>query len=441
MISSVELSPLRLCLLAVFIMTLILIGYSFHHSSALTVKQSNEGISLKDPNLQVKIVVTGLKKPTSMAFLGPNDILVLQKDNGTVNRIVNWTMQSKPVLDVNVATEGGRGMLGVAVAKHEFGEPIYVFLYFIELSGKKDVDTHTGGKARLYRYELENGNLIHRKLLLDVSGSRGVGNKSDEFHNGGKILVGRDQNVYLIIGALSGRRTLAQNVETGDRPDGSSGILRVNQDGDRVKGGSMLGNISPLDKYYAYGIRNSFGMDFDPVTQKLWDTENGPNFGDEINLVEPGFNSGFKRVQGIWKPNPLNASIPGDVAPLKPEGLVSFNGNGTYSRPEFTWYQTVAPTALKFLNSDKLGKKYENDMFVGDVSGQLYHFDLNKQRNKLNLGGPLRDKVANTKHEIQKVIFGQGFEDITDIQVGPDRCLYILSYSLGSIFKIDKKET
>jgi len=102
---------------------------------------------------------------------------------------------------------------------------------------------------------------------------------------------------------------------------------------------------------------------------------------------------------------------------------------------------TKGVTALQFFNSDKLGKKYENDMFVGDVSGQLYHFDLNKQRNKLNLGGPLRDKVANTKHEIQKVIFGQGFEDITDIQVGPDRCLYILSYSLGSIFKIDKKET
>ena len=53
-----------------------------------------------------------------------------------------------------------------------------------------------------------------------------------------------------------------------------------------------------LNKYYAYGIRNSFGIDFDPVTGNLWDTENGPGFGDEINLVEPGFNSGWSRVQG-----------------------------------------------------------------------------------------------------------------------------------------------
>ena len=62
-----------------------------------------------------------------------------------------------------------------------------------------------------------------------------------------------------------------------------------------------LGKGSPLNKYYAYGIRNSFGLDFDPITGKLWDTENGPGFGDEINLVEPGFNSGWAKISGIWK--------------------------------------------------------------------------------------------------------------------------------------------
>jgi len=417
-------------------------GGPSHSILSLKNLYANGGPIITDPNIKVEVLFKGLKFPTSMAFLGPNDLLVLEKNNGTVKRIINGTLQPKPVLDVNVATEGGRGMLGIAVAKDENGGPTYVFLYFIELSGQKDVDAQTGGKARLYRYELEKNKLIHPKLLLDVSGSRGVGNKTDEFHNGGKILVGPDQNVYLVVGEFSGRHTLAQNVETGDRPDGSSGILRVNQDGDPIKGGSILGDTPPLDKYYAYGIRNSFGMDFDPVTRKLWDTENGPNFGDEINLVEPGFNSGFRSVEGIWKPDPLNETIVGDVAPLKPEGLVNFNGKGTYRPPEFTWYHTVAPTALKFLNSDKLGKQYENDMFVGDVKdGNLYHFDLNKQRNKLNLTGPLRDKVADAKYELQKVFFGHGFEDITDIEVGPDGCLYILSYKLGAIFKIDKRGT
>ena len=54
-----------------------------------------------------------------------------------------------------------------------------------------------------------------------------------------------------------------------------------------------------MARYYAYGMRNSFGMDFDPVTGKLWDTENGPWWADEINIVEPGFNSGWKKVQGL----------------------------------------------------------------------------------------------------------------------------------------------
>jgi glucose/arabinose dehydrogenase len=437
----VELLYLRAFLVAVLIVTLLLIGGNFNHNSALAVKQPYDAITLKDPKLKLKVVMKGLKNPTDMAFLNPNDMLVLQKDNGTVNRIINGTMLARPLLDVNVATEGGRGMLGIAVAKHE-GRPTYVFLYFIELSGQKDADAETGGKARLYRYELENNKLIHPKLLLDVSGSRGVGNKSDEFQNGGKILIGADQNVYLVVGELSGRHTLAQNVENGDPADGSSGILRVNQDGDLVKGGGILGDTPPLDKYYAYGIRNSFGIDFDPVTRKLWDTENGPNFGDEINLVEPGFNSGFRIVQGVWKPSPSNVINVGDVAPTKPGGLVNFNGNGTYRPPEFTWYQTVSPTALKFLNSDKLGKQYENDMFVGDVKdGNLYHFDLNTYRNKLNLSGPLRDKVADSNYELQKIVFGRGFQDITDIEVGPDGCIYILSYKMGAIFKIYKGGT
>ena len=77
---------------------------------------------------------------------------------------------------------------------------------------------------------------------------------------------------------------------------GRAGILRVTQDG-RPVGHGILGPDDPLNKYYAYGIRNSFGIDFDPLTGNLWDTENGPDYGDEINLVRPGFNSGWKVVQ------------------------------------------------------------------------------------------------------------------------------------------------
>ncbi|HZC20111.1 MAG TPA: PQQ-dependent sugar dehydrogenase, partial [Nitrososphaeraceae archaeon] len=187
----------------------------------------------------------------------------------------------------------------------------------------------------------------------------------------------------------------------------------------------------PLNLYYAYGIRNSFGMDFDPLTGKLWDTENGPSFGDEINLVEAGFNSGWIQVQGIWKPNKPNNYFVGNVL-LHPDNLTDFGGKGKYRAPEFTWYNTVAPTAVKFLNSDKLGRQYQNDMFVGDFdNGNLYDFHLNKNRTGLLLGAPLSDKIAYSDNELQKVIFGHGFGGISDIEVGPDGYLYILSHNAG----------
>ncbi len=209
--------------------------------------------------------------------------------------------------------------------------------------------------------------------------------------------------------------------------------------------------------YYAYGIRNGFGLDFDPVTGNLWDTENGPAFGDELNLVRPGFNSGWAKVQGIW-PIMNYSELVNNPPPGLPNGyyfpknsqlednfgrLIDFNGKGNYSDPEFTWNHTVGITSIKFFNSDKLGEEYENDIFVGTFKGgNLYHFDLDRDRNRLLLNGQLKDKVANNDEELRDVIFAQGFAPIgiTDLEVGPDGYLYVLSYGTdGAIYKIVPK--
>jgi glucose/arabinose dehydrogenase len=85
---------------------------------------------------------------------------------------------------------------------------------------------------------------------------------------------------------------------------------------------------------------------------------------------------------------------------------------------------------LSFLDSDKYGLEYQNDLIVGDFNnGNLYHFDLNRDRTELQLHGSLEDKVANTPSELKDIIFGQGFGPITDIKVGTDGYLYILSLS------------
>jgi aldose sugar dehydrogenase len=423
-------------MIMILVLALILPSQYFAFPSAnagLSEPQSN-GPIINDPNLKAKIVFRGgLNFPTSMAFLGPDDILVLDKNNGTVKRIVNGTMLKDPLLDVKVATRSERGMLGIAVApKRENNKPTYVFLYFTESKTKDGEDVNRSIAAteplgnRLYRYELADNNtkLINPKLLLDIPTTPLAQ------HNGGRLLIGPDNNVYVIVGNAKFENSQTSNVKKGISPIGRAGILRLTQDGKPV-GSGILGDKDPLNKYYAYGIRNGFGIDFDHVTKKLWDTENGPTFGDEINLVRPGFNSGWHIVQGIWKDN---GEFAGPIT-RNPHGFVEFNGKGKYSPPEFTWFKpAVGPTAIKFLNSTKLGEKYENDMFVGDFhNGYLYHFDLNKNRTGLVLNNSLADKIADTPNELQKggIIFGKRFGGITDIQVGPDGYLYVLSLYQG----------
>jgi glucose/arabinose dehydrogenase len=283
-------------------------------------------------------------------------------------------------------------------------------------------------RNRLYQYELVNNKLINPKMLLDLPGNPGVYSTPD--HVGGKILMGQDKNVYIGIGDVGGHRTQAINIKGGPYPDGTGGILRITKDGQPAPN-NPLGGGYPQNLYYAYGMRNTFGMDFDPITRKLWDTENGNTFGDEINLVEPGFNSGWIKIQGVWSSTPPNNNFPGSIT-MYPDNLTDFGGKGKYRSPELTWYNTVAPTALKFLSSDKLGKQYENDMFVGDFdNGYIYNFPLNKARTGLLLPSILTSKIVNNTNDLQRMVFGHGFGGITDLEVGPDGYMYILSLYAG----------
>ena len=394
--------------------------------------QYSTGPVINDSSLEVKVAAKGINFPSHMVFLGPNDILVLEKNEGLVKRIVNGNVLSIPLLDVNVSNNIERGMLGIAVKKSHGN--IFAFLYFTE--SLKDGDKALGNK--LYRYQLSDNKLINPKLLLDLPAAPGSA------HNGGKVIVGPDGNIYLSIGDVnsgfpnknSSFITKAQNEPDAIDPDGRAGILRITEDGQPV-GRGILGNHHPLDKYFAYGIRNSFGMDFDPVTGALWDAEDGPGFGDEINLVGPGFDSGWNKIQGFWIPNGYFAGeIKSDF-----RDLYSFNHTGHYRPPELSWYQPPPGlSAIKFLNSSRLGEVYRNDLFVGDFHhGKIYHFNLNGSRTGLELPQTLKDKIVHNDNETDSVTFARGFGGITDIQVGPDGYLYVLSlYSGGDDCNMQK---
>ncbi len=422
-----------------------------------------ENITLYDPNLKIELVTSGLDFPTTMAFLGPDDFLILEKNTGNVKRYVNGTLNDKPLLHVKPSIKDERGLLGIAINeknKNDYKNVLMVqnkdvshnvFLYYIIC---KDMIKNTGCENRIYRYDLDNKNnvLINPKLLV------GVPSFPDPSHVGGIIDIGPDENLYVTVGNFQNTiptkiyKTKTQNYEDGEPVDGRAGILRLTQDGYPVlnaKGSGILGNKYPLNVYYAYGIRNSFGIDFDPVTRKLWDTENGPQFGDEINVVKPGFNSGADRVYGIWEANEFgdrlkNKNGESITVGNNPPNLVNFDGKGHYNPPEFIWVKTIAPTALLFLDSDKLGSEYQNDIFVGSADGgRIFHFDLNGKRDGLVLKGNLTDKIADNKSDFADILFAEGFSIITDLKQGPDGYPYIVSglkqsktAKFGAVFRI-----
>ena len=427
-------------------------------------KQSQDpSLNMPEKNtLKVEQVTEGLTFPTSMAFIDGNNLVVLEKD-GQVRLISNGTLQKQPILTVSVNTTAERGLLGIATISgggadngrsssgkqnHNIkGENIIesslgtvnkktatnttnskVFLYFTESKTDKPL------RNKIYEYDWDPDKhlLFNPTLILDLPALPGP------YHNGGKLVVGPDHYLYAVIGNLNTGDGLLQNNKHGTRPDDTSVILRINpSDASAAPNSNPFPNNSinkntnsKLARYFAYGIRNSFGITFDPITGYLWDTENGEANYDEINLVKPGFNSGWYQVMG-----PISRSnvTQGD--------LVNFKGSH-YSDPVFSWLNSIGVTDIEFLKSSRLGEKYAYNIFVGDINnGNLYYFEVNNTRTGLRFDNPnaqpgLTDLVADNKDEVSEITFGTGFGGITDIKTGPDGFLYILSYGHGAIYRI-----
>ena len=373
--------------------------------------------TLNDPKLQLREVTSGLSQPTAMAFIGPADILVLQKGNGRVRRVINGILQPGHVLDVAVDTASERGLLGIAIHPN-FPSTPFVYLYYTQSNTGSD-NSDSPLANRVYRYTWNGSALVSPNLILELPVTPGPN------HNGGTMTFGPDGKLYIVIGDLN-RDGQLQNFSAGPVPDDTGVIFRINDDGSAPNDNPFFALGGNLAKYYAYGVRNSFGLAFDPITGELWDTENGPDSFDEINLVLPGFNSGWEQIMGPDTRDPQGLA-----------NLVFFPGSH-YADPRFSWLNTVGPTGLVFLNSARLGVQYRNDLFVGDINnGNLYRFRVNAARNGFDFTSPgLLDLVADSKTEFQEVLLGTGFGGITDLKVGPDGLLYALSFGLGKIFVI-----
>ena len=351
---------------------------------------------INDSDFVVQKYVSGICcSPTTMAFEG-NDILVLEKISGEVHLIRNGILQDMPVLKENVTTDNDQGMLGIDVV----GKKVY--LYFTESSYK-------GGPILcncVYSYDWDGQKLVNKTLVKIMP-------HFEIYHIGGIMTTDLNGSTYLVVG------------DNGRSEENKGGVLENNATGAPDDTGVIL-PIAPPGPYYAIGIRNSFGLTVDPVTGKLWDTENGPDYGDEINMVPPNFNSGWAVLMG-----PANKTQLAEITHYK---------NYVYHDPQFTWEKPVAPTAIFFVNSDKF-EKYKNSVLVGDCNnGNMYKFELNQNRNGFVFqSDQLKDNVVNIGDSMDEIILGSGFGCMTDIKVGPDGLLYIVSLSDGTIYRIIPK--
>lgn len=384
---------------------------------------------LHDSTLAIELVAEGLESPTSMSFVENGSILVLEKNSGRVKVVSGDRILNEPAIEMEVATGAEQGLLGITTWKGT--KDTAVFLYLTE----KNEDMT---RNRVYKYTLDDNQMTleNQTLVLDLPGDPGP------FHNGGKISIGpSDGYLYAAIGDVSAGGGLLDNQIRGHPPNDKSVIIRVDKDTGLPPDDNPFfnydGDMENLRRYFAYGIRNSFGMDFEPITGKLWITENGDNAYDEINTVNPGFNSGWHKVMGpIGR---TNITVEND--------LMMFNGS-KYDDPMFSWYAPVGVTDMEFFNSDELGEKYKDNIFVGDINyGNLYFFKVNQDRTGLIFDDPrLFDLVADPvqegdNSETSSLIFGEAFGRITDIETGPDGFLYVLTYEDGKIYRITKEIT
>jgi glucose/arabinose dehydrogenase len=462
------------------------------------------GPSLVDPNLAVRTVVSGLASPTTMAFLGPTDFLVLEKNTGRVRRVVGGTIHSI-VLDLAVNFGSERGLLGIALHPGFPTNP-GVYLYWTESSTGSDsavlAEVPLLGN-RVDRYIWNGSTLLFDHNLIQLrSFQADAGQPLRGNHNGGVLKFGPDGKLYIVIGD-NGRRGWLQNLFCGptatcpgptvqDDQFGGPGpdnahltgvILRLNDDGSTptdnpffAAGAAMGGEVGAnIQKVFAYGIRNTFGMAFDPVSGQLWLEENGDDSFSQLRRIEPGQNSGWVQIRGpvsriaeykaIETSPGMDPCVGGTYFGLQqvrwPPTLIADTPDEALSRlfmlpgasyrdPEFSWKFEVAPAGIGFLKGRALGPQYANDLFMGGArtfleGGHLFHFNLTGNRRRIGVDDArLEDRVADNlcKFDItesESLLFGRNFGVATDIQTGPNGNLFVVSLSDGAVYEIFRR--
>lgn len=292
--------------------------------------------------LRARRIAGGLNDPVAFTF-GPNDrIWYVEKDTGEIRVLNRRTGRSQRFFVVSrVNGEGERGLLGIALHP-DFPATPHVYVY-----ATRSVDGRLRNQVLRIRDAGRRGRNLQPIFSSPASGS--------PYHNGGRILFGPDDMLYAIVGE-------GHNPSNAQQLGNDQGkILRMT-----ATGGIPDDNPLGHRRIFAYGIRNSFGFDFDPRTGDLWETENGPACNDELNRIRPGENYGWGPSQTCSgsAPRNTNSDGPDPVLPRR-------------------WYTpTIAPTGMAFCRGCQLGSGSDGAFYFGALNtGEIRRVDLDADRN------------------------------------------------------------
>jgi glucose/arabinose dehydrogenase len=300
---------------------------------------------------------------------GTDKIFFTEKNTGRIRVMNGKNLLGTPCADLNVASSGERGLLGIALHPN-FKDNKFLYVYWTQASPLQN---------KVTRFKVVSNRCRKSKTIVG-----GINASSSGYHNGGQIeFIGK--KLYVATGEAHSA-SAAQ-----DRNNKLGKVLRLTASG-RVPDGNPFNNA-----VWSYGHRNPFGLARKPGTKKLWETENGPNCDDELNIIKKGRNYGWG--------GGYNCGTAGVGPNPKP--------------PEVRWSNVIVPTDLGWYHGKLKGIR---GLLGGDYTqGRIHHFVLN-------------DKGTDVKRD--HVIYN-GSDAIIDVAEGPGKWLYFLT--TNAIKRVVKK--
>lgn len=333
--------------------------------------------------ISVSVVARGLSHPWAIAFLPDGDMLITER-SGRLRRIRGDDLDPNPIAGVpQVRTDGNGGLQDVAIHP-EFSQNKMVYLTYT-----KPVENGWGAPA-LAVGRLEEGVLTDVRDLIVTEAYEGNSGLN------GRVAFGSDGNVYMSTGGRVG--DAAQN------PTSLRGkVLRLEDDGRVPVDNPFANSLTHRPEIYTLGHRNTLGLMLHPETGEVWQHENGPNGGDEINILLPGRNYGWPVVS-------FGRFYSGERVNDNPtrEGFES---------PLLVWLPAIAASGMAIYTGDRF-PEWKGNLFVGS----------------LRMGG-----IPGTGH-LQRIVFNERMEEIRrelmltelnrrirEVREGPDGYLYLLT--------------